>query len=276
MNPPMPYQAGFAALRARLIRFRDRQAVSQLDALESDFRQLLSQGAASLDNTPPAEMQRILDRLDKLAYRTVATSFVSLCGGETGQPEVWRPSFLSLRAVFQFVVVLLLLPGLVIALVSYAQQGNDQREIEQIEQKAQAIDRLVASGVFAPFYLSSFDPCSPGTRRHLRMTGVRVDLDQSRCAWIYTDTATQSIILKDYWKAQTLVAREYFANERLLVSDSYDRDSEECFKSRTYFDEAGRELGKQCFSEAGVARAPELRDRLKSPIPPPFYWFFYR
>jgi hypothetical protein len=100
-------------------------------------------------------------------------------------------------------------------------------------------------------------------------------LSDEGCMWVYMDTAISQTIMIDYRTHIGIIKRDYVLSKAIIAEDIFGQDSESCFKHRTYF-AGGVSIGEQCYSEAGVPEGTGLPDTLRSPIPPPFYWFFYR
>jgi len=64
-----------------------------------------------------------------------------------------------------------------------------------------------------------------------------------------------------------IARRSYAWNGQSMVTDHFDPIDSTCFKRRVY---KQMERDAICFPESGIAGS------LRSPIPPSFYWFFYR
>lgn len=85
----MDYDNGLVQLQEQLKKLDDEEAVRRTAILGRQLRALLKRLDSKPNDTDLSpELQSVLAELDKVAYRTVGTSFASLCNCS-------RPSFLD-------------------------------------------------------------------------------------------------------------------------------------------------------------------------------------
>lgn len=292
----MNYSTGLKKLREYLEQINDQESLELFTRLEKALQKNLDNNKTNLTTGDVTKIEKTINELDALSYRSIGVSFIELCSSKKDRPSLFR-NYLSLRTILFLGVSFLLLLSFGVSLASFIEKSNTKQQIEQMKSTIEETDQSIEDGVTSFFYMSrvipitnkdefKLDPCSTeiyneiNIHEDLRITivdynlstvGDMYDID-ILCAWQYHDISKNVLLAKDYWQEEyKLIVREYFESNKLIARDFFTWDDKECFKRRSYI---GINL-EECYSEAGKIRTIRS-DSALSPIPPVVYWFFYR
>jgi len=277
------YEKGIVELLKRLEDLENEEAYAQVKQLELLKTVNIGNSAKSSEFAHQGQIfDYTLSVLERTAHRHAGVSFSELCYDK--KRKLWNIFFTLKGMVFLFIgLILLISTGTVFASI---QVQEFDPEVRKIHEEAESINRRIGIGTASPYYLSDMDPCLDIALDQLIMANIWITLDKSEqpknCSWTYKDGDSMQTIAKDYWEIGSgpiqrylILKREYFSNESLIAFDLFPQ-TDDCYKSRTYLNNSN-ELAEVCFSEAGIlAGHSEINSNFLSPIPPMFYWFFYR
>jgi hypothetical protein len=279
----MNYEKGLSRLRQHLVKYADSIALSQLDLLEKQLSNSLTQlDSHPKDDIALSALNRALAGLDRLSWRMLAISFADLCKPPS---NLGKQLTIPIRGMMILVLMVLLLPAVGIS-ATVAMKGQSQlSQVIGIREEIQEVDKRINQKVSSPYYLSPkpADPCNESTLSKI------VPLDdfiiniylgvQALCIWEYYDLDSGKVIAKDYWDFfHQLSMREYYKdclpNKDCvpIARDNFDFRRYDCAKERYFVDAKLRE----CYSETGKLLSIDPQQIRFSPIPPMIYWFFYR
>jgi hypothetical protein len=285
------FQEGTANLKRELESRGMLEAKAQVETLEKEREELLSKPHQQEPERAAAQerIKAIADRLNEISARSVGVSFESLCTSKKpGVAGLLQTP--SLGSVVYLFLVVLVLPGVAVALTLSIVEYTGQMRLEQIQSRVQAMDERINAAV--RLNEKPANPCSDGVANKLGASSalaIRLSQDTKTpyCFWEYLEPGSEDVVAKDYWGSNNLLEkREYYLGGTLLAEDLFEWGGADCFKRREFFDSQKRVSIVDCFSEAGIAHSKRYRiignqfiersNSMRSGIPPMLRWFFYR
>jgi hypothetical protein len=271
----MSYEKGISKL---LSKESDDETIKRINQLSLGLAKPYTK-EIDIETTHPVDLQQILAELNVISYRTHGFPFFALC--QELQTSYRSCRRISLTQVLLIIGLILFIPiGLTLFISSTRAQDILDRT-SQIDETISEVDKRIASGVSSPYFLTRDDPCSTDVLGSISMQTINIEIitqEETNCIWRYSDSATGAILAEDKWTLNKQLElgyfveqRTYYQNNAILAVDTF-YPFETCFRRRIYQNTEGNDIAEICFSESGQA----IEYDAMAPIPPIFYWFFYR